>query len=174
MGTKLPRKAAQGLADHLNGVLNRTVSDSRLSVTPIAGCPDAFQLTRIVDGDYAALELDGTTAHPFVQQLVVVEDGHCKTESYSYRLQADASDRSWRIRWEYVRDPPRPDYPYPPEHVHVNGSFPDGEPIAREHIPAARMPLELVIQYLISDRGVKPRTDDWLAILEESAATVIP
>ena len=31
-GTKLPRRVAQGLADRLNGALNRTVSDSRLSV----------------------------------------------------------------------------------------------------------------------------------------------
>jgi hypothetical protein len=95
----------------LNGVLNRTVSDSRLSVTPIDGYSDAdaFNLTRLVNDDDAALELDGTTARLFVQQVVVVEDGRCKTESYVYRLQADASTSSWLIRWEYRRDPPRAD-----------------------------------------------------------------
>jgi hypothetical protein len=32
-----------------------------------------------------------------------------------------------------------------------------------------RLPLELVVRNLISDWGVKPRTDDWLTILQESA-----
>ncbi len=146
------------------------MTDSRLSVEPIAGYPDAFLVARVVDGDYVALELDGTAAHLFVQHVVVVEDDHCRTESYVYRLQTDASDSSWLMRWEYFREPPVADYPYPPAHVHVNGTFPDGQPIAREHIPTPRMPLELVIRYLISDRGVKPRTEDWLAILKESAA----
>ena len=55
-GVTLPRRVAQGLADQLNGALNRTVSDSRLSVAPIAGYPDAFELTRIVEGNDAPLD----------------------------------------------------------------------------------------------------------------------
>ena len=35
--------------------------------------------------------------------------------------------------------------------------------------PPPRMPLELVIRYLISDRGVKSRTNDWQTILKDSA-----
>lgn len=123
-----------------------------------------------MNDDDAALEWDGTTARLFVQQVVVVEDGRCKTESYVYRLQADASTNSWLIRWEYRREPPRADYPYPRAHLHVNGRFPDGEQIGRQHIPAPRMPLELVIRYLITDRGVKPRSGDWEAVLEEATA----
>lgn len=62
-GTKLPRRVAQGLADHLNGALNKTVTDSRLSVRPILGHDaDAFELTRVVQEDRVPLELDGTTA----------------------------------------------------------------------------------------------------------------
>ncbi len=141
-------------------------------MNPIAGHPadEAFLVARVVDGDYVPLELDGTAAHLFVQQVVVVEGDRCRTESYVYRLQADASESSWLMRWEYFREPPVADYPYPPAHVHVNGTFPGGEPIAGQHIPAPRMPLELVIRYLISDRGVKPRSEDWEAILEDSAA----
>jgi hypothetical protein len=37
MGTKLSRSVAQDLANRLNGALNRTVSDSRLSVESIVG-----------------------------------------------------------------------------------------------------------------------------------------
>jgi hypothetical protein len=93
MGIELPRRVAQGLADHLNGALNRTVTDSRLSVRPIAGYADAFRLARIADG----------------------------------------------------------------------------APVARVHIATPRLPLELVVRNLVSDWGVKPRTEDWLPILEDSA-----
>jgi hypothetical protein len=141
-----------------------------LSVESIVGYPGAFELTRVVDGDDAPLELDGTTAHLFVKQAIVVEDGRCRTESYAYRLLADASPKSWLIRWEYVRDPPPADYAYPRAHVHVNGKFPDESPIGRVHIASYRLPLELVIRNLITDWNVKPRTDDWETILEESAA----
>jgi len=139
-------------------------------VRPIAGYPDAFRLARIVDASDVPLELDGTTARLFVEHVIVDQDGKCRTESYSYRLQADASPGSWLIRWEYVRDPPRADYAYPRAHVHVNSFFADGTPVARIHIATTRLPLELVVRNLISDWGVKPRTEDWLAILEESAA----
>ena len=71
-------------------------------------------------------------------------DGHCQTESYGYRLQADDSIESWLIRWEYFRDPPKPDYQYPRAHVHVNAQFPDNRPAGRLHIPSRRVPLELV------------------------------
>ncbi len=169
--TKLPRRAAQGLADRLNGALNRTVSDSRLSVVPIPGHDgDAFELTRVVEEARVPLELDGTKASLFVRLLVVVEDGRCRTESYTYRLQADALRSSWQIRWEYRRDPPLADYAYPRAHAHTNSFFADGSPLAPIHIVAPKLPLELVIRNLISDWGVEPRTDDWKAILEESAA----
>jgi len=140
-----------------------------LSVRPIAGYPDAFRLARIIDGTDVPLELNGTTMRLFVEHVVVVEDGKRRTESYSYRWQADASPGSWLIRWEYVRDPPRADYAYPRAHAHVNSFLASGTPVARIHIAGPRMPLELVIRNLISDWGVKPRTGDWPAILHESA-----
>jgi hypothetical protein len=62
-------------------------------VTPIDGYPDAFKLTRLVNDDDAPLELDGMTARLFVQQVVVVENGSCKTESYVYRL--SITDLEW-------------------------------------------------------------------------------
>lgn len=169
-GTKLSRRVAQGLADHLNGALNRTVTDSRLSVEPIVGYPGGFELTRVLDGDDVPLELDGTTARLYVQQIVVVEDDRCRTESYSYRLQEDVSPKSWMIRWEYRRDPPRADYPYARGHVHLNGTLFNGKPAGHLHVPAPKMPLELIIRHLITEWDVKPRTDNWEAILEDSAA----
>jgi hypothetical protein len=137
-------------------------------VTGITGSPDTFQLTRLVKDDDAPLELHGTAARLFVQQMVVVEDGLSRTESYSYCLQADASPQSWLIRWDYRREPPRTDYAYPRAHVHVNGMLSDLTVISALHIPTRRVPLELVIRHLITEWGVKPKSEDWQAILDES------
>jgi hypothetical protein len=101
----------------------------------------------------------------------VVEDGRCRTESYTYRLQADASRDSWQIRWDYRRDPPLANYGYPNAHAHVNSFFADGSPVAPIHIATPKLPLELVVRNLISGWDVKPRADGWKAILEDSAAS---
>jgi hypothetical protein len=166
----LPRRVAQDLADRLNGVLNRTVSDSRLSVAAIAGYPDVFELARVVNEDKAPLELDGVPLCLFVKHVVAIEDGRCRTDSYSYRLQPVGSRKSWLIRWEYMRDPPRGDYAYPPAHVHVNATFADGTPAGRLHVPTAPVSLELVLRHLITDWNVNPRAEDWEDILGQSAA----
>jgi hypothetical protein len=170
---------AQGLARHLNRVLNQTVSDSRLSVSAIRGEGDTFRLARLVEREDAPLELYGTTARLYVRQVVVVEDGRPRMKSYEYRYQADESRKSWLIRWEYSRERPRPDYPYPLAHMHIRATSPDGTPIDghpvdRHHIPAgwagSPTPLEEIIRYLISDRGVKSKSKDWEAILDAPAA----
>jgi hypothetical protein len=154
----------------LNGVLNRTVSDSRLSVRPIDGHDgDAYELTRLVDAARVPCDLDGTTARLRIQEVVVVDDDRCRTESATFSLQADASRKSWLIRWDYVRDPRKSEYAYPRAHVHVNATFADESPVGRLHIPTSRVSLELAIRHLITDWNVKPRTEDWEAILEESA-----
>jgi hypothetical protein len=127
-------------------------------------------LIRKIAGDDAPLELDGTAACLFVQHVVVIEHGHARTESYTYRLQADASQRSWLIRWEY-EGVPRTDNAYPRAHVHVNGKFPDQAVIGALHIPTRMVSLELVLRHLITDWDVKPRSRDWEAILDESDET---
>jgi hypothetical protein len=100
-----------------------------------------------------------------VRLIIEVIDGHCQTESYAYRLQAGDSTDSWLVRWEYHRDVPRSDYPYPLAHVHVNATLPDGSPANRLHIPTRRVPLELVLWHLIAEWGVSSRTDEWRELL---------
>jgi hypothetical protein len=167
-GIELSRRAAQRLVDRLNGVLNSTVSDSRLSLIQVPGDPGTFELTRLIDGDTAPLELYGTTVRLFVRYVIVVKDGDFSIESYAYRLQTGRSRASWLIRWEYQRDSPRSDYPYARAHVHVHGAFPDGQQADRLHIPTLRVPLELVLWHLIAEWGVKPKRDDWQQQLEAS------
>ncbi|MHB8691497.1 MAG: hypothetical protein ACYDHH_09655 [Solirubrobacteraceae bacterium] len=144
------------------------MTDARLSLLALPREPNAFELTRFVEGASAPLDLHGSSLRLFVRQIIDVNDGHCQTESYAYRLQSDDSLGSWLLRWEYLRDPPRPDYAYPAAHVHVNGTWGRSEVLGRLHIPTRRVPLELVVWHLIADWSVTPKTDDWQAILRES------
>ena len=163
-----PRRAAQGFVDHLNSVINRTVSDARLSLIPLPDDPAAFEITRLVEREAVPFDLLGSSLRLFVSQTLVVVNGHCQTESHAYRLQEDDSRQSWLIRWEYLREPPRTDYPYPAAHAHVNGEWERSEALDRLHIPTRRVPLELLLWHLIAEWGVTPRSDDWQAILRES------
>jgi hypothetical protein len=59
----------------------------------------------------------------FIQQAIEVVGDHCQTVAYGYRFQSGDNMASWLLRWEYSREPPRPDYEYPLAHVHVNAQF---------------------------------------------------
>lgn len=167
-GATPPRSTAQAFVDHLNGVLNATVSDARLSLIPVPRDNAAFDITRLAGAARAPLELHGSTLRLFVRQTIVVVDDHCRTESYAYRLQTAVAANSWLLRWEYFRSRPRPDYPYPLAHLHVNGAFEGGDHADRLHLPTHRVPIELVIWHLLAEWGVGSRVDDWRAVLDES------
>jgi hypothetical protein len=164
------KRTAQGLADHLNGILNRTVSESRLSVVLEKGTsPPHVDLVRLVNKQTMPLELSGTPAMLLVQQKIEIVGDHCRTLTYSYRLQRDDQPSSWLCRWEYFRKPPKPDYPYPLAHVHVNASLLHaGENIGNKHFPTRRIPLELVLLHLIEEWGVQALSDDWRPTLMAS------
>jgi hypothetical protein len=166
----LSRRVAQDLADRLNSVLNRTVSDSRLSVRKVADRSGAFELSRVVAENDTPLELNGVPLRLFVKHVVTIENGRCRTNTYSYRLQPDGAGKSWLIRWEYARNRPTADYVYPLAHVYFNGNFQNGTFAGKLHVPTNPVGLGLVIRHLVTDWDVKPRTDDWESILEESTA----
>jgi hypothetical protein len=134
----------------------------------VPGADDVFELTRFVERSAAALDLLGSTHRLFVRQIIEVVDDHCRVESYGYRLQTDDALQSWLIRWEYLRNRPRPDYEYPLAHVHINGEWSSDAPLSRLHVPTRRVPLELVLWHLIAEWGITPKTADWQSILEES------
>jgi hypothetical protein len=162
-----PRKVAQGFADHLNGILNRTVTDARLSLLEVR---DQFILACLDGTRPASFALHGTTMRLLVAQTLRIVDDHCETLSYQYRFSLAEEKESWLIRWEYSRHTPRQDYPYPLAHVHINGGFvPDsGATLSELHIPTRRVPLELALWHLIAEWGVTPKHDDWQQVLAES------
>ena len=116
------------------------------------------------------------TEQLFIQQAIEVVGEHCQTVSYGYRFQTGDDPSSWLLRWEYFRERPKTDYAYPLAHLHVNAEFLDRGAVTGRlskgpphlHIPTARVPLELGLWHLIAEWGVKPKTDDWLAALDQS------
>jgi hypothetical protein len=164
------KQTAQGLADYLNSVLNRTVSKSRLSVVEEEGSsPPHFDLVRIVQKQTAPLELNGTSRLLYVQQKIEVVDGHCTTLTYSYSYQTTDNPSSALYRWEYFRHKPKDDYPYPLAHFHAEAVLTETEElVGARHFPTRRVPLELVLLHLIVECGVKPLSDDWRGLFETS------
>ncbi len=99
----------------------------------------------------------------------------CHTVTYAYRLAADEAKDAWLVRWEYFRHPPRPDYPYPLAHLHLNAALRDvdaeqllAKPTPHLHLPTARVPFELVLWHLIAEWGVQAKTEDWQTRLRDS------
>jgi hypothetical protein len=80
----------------------------------------------------------------------------------------DETKGSWLFRWEFFRNKPKDDYPYPLAHFHVNAGMESRADLNHVHFPTRRVPLELVLWDLIEEWSVKPLDDGWRAILEES------
>src|SRR6266511_4425169 len=94
------RSRAQGFVEHLNRVLNTTVSHGRLSVVAHPGAPTSFNIVCT----HGALDLHGSSLFLFISQRVEVERAKVHTDFYSYRLQREADERkSWIMRWEHYR-----------------------------------------------------------------------
>jgi hypothetical protein len=164
-----PRHVAQGFVDYLNGVLNRTVTQSRLSLVPDKTVDHPrFDILRYVGGATEPLELNRSPLLLLSQQKIDVEAGRCLTVTYQYRVQRAADPKPWLVRWEFFRQRPRPDYEYPLAHIHVNAALVDGQEVHGLHFPTRRVPLELVLWHLIAEWGVAPLSDDWREILSES------
>jgi hypothetical protein len=150
------------------------VSDARLTLLPIpgAGRETRFNLACVEHGETVSFALHGVTARLFIAHALEVIGDHVQTVSYAYRLQSDPNRKSWLLRWEYFREPPRPNYPYPLAHVHANATFVDpdlaagpGKPPAHLHVPTARVALELVLWHLIAEWSVEPKTAHWRDVL---------
>jgi hypothetical protein len=168
-----PRSVAQAFADHLNSLLNQTVTDARLTVIGDPTHSARFTLACLRGTTPISFVLHGSRVRLLIVQTLRVSGEHCQTLTYQYRLSSGEDKPSWLMRWEYFRHRPTPDYPYPLAHVHVNADLlPRGADLAlaKLHIPTRRVPLELVLWHAIAEWGVVPKRDDWQALLEASIA----
>lgn len=166
-----PRSVAQAFADHLNSLLNRTVTDARLSLIGHPSHPARFTLACLRGITPTSFALHGSNVQLLLVQALEVDGEQCRTLTYQYRLSLGEEKRSWLIRWEYFRHRPTTAYPYPLAHVHVNAELLPGGAMAalpKLHIPTRRVPLELVVWHAIAEWSVQPKGDDWQALLEDS------
>jgi hypothetical protein len=166
-----PRSVAQGFADHLNSLLNRTVTDARLTLVEDPVHDSRFTLACLRGTAPVSFVLHGTAVRLLAVQTLRVVEEHCETLTYQYRLSAGEEKDSWLMRWEYFRQAPTADYPYPLAHVHVNAELlPAGVDarLTKLHIPTRRVPIELVIWHAIAEWGAEPKRDDWRELLEGS------
>jgi len=157
-------------------VLNRTVSDARLSLLARRFSDTRFVIACLRDDRPVPFALLGTKLRMYVEHEVDAFDGRAHTASYSYTVQSGDPHELWLARWEYLRERPR-GYPYALGHLHVNGSFGDpagaalaAKSLARLHLPTARVAFELVLRHLIAEWNVQPKTADWQDVLDESLA----
>jgi hypothetical protein len=187
-------EAAKKFTDHLNGVLNTTLTESRLRFTSVRGEPRvsiglASRAGRLeqarFNSDYGwlALSLFQNCAS------VINADGvhELRLTEYWYCL-SDGEGESF-LRWEYRGDyPTREDWPanqgksekdwvepkyYPRHHTQVETTFDRNSRIFdldRLHIPSGYVPIEDVIRFCIEDLGARfrHRMSDWHAVLENS------
>lgn len=169
-------EAARTFCNHLNEVLARTVTQSRLVLlgpregerVQVAfrerGGPAAAPL-RTVFGLMGLYLGQVCTAIPMgagQQRLITVR--------YRYTLTPERSEEPlWR--WEYVREWPDDTARWCRHHVQGNVALPLGPTAVTLndlHLPTGYVTIEDILRFCIVDLGVRPLSDNWHDVLEES------
>ncbi len=168
------REAGQTFYDHVNRVVNRTVTRARLVVIDVppriqvafrqAGRPIKARLQTHFGrmGLYLGQVCDSVVGADGLQTLRTIE--------YRYTLTLAGTDEPL-LRWEYVRHPP-PGAEWCRHHL-------QGRPVELQihrhlvplddlHLPTGYVTFEDVLRFCIVDLGVRPLHRDWSAILRES------
>ncbi len=155
----------QDYIDHLNGLFNTTISDSRLVLLEVAGGSDQkhivhFQSRRL------PLDLNPSGFLDFRQLVHRVEDHVEVTQaSYMFSHSEDPDDEAaWVFRYEYDR---LPEPAKPQSHLHVNAER-NGESIKHVHFPTSRISVEQLIAHLIMEHGIVSARDAWRDFLGAS------
>lgn len=93
-----------------------------------------------------------------------------QTREYSYRVLDQEDPRSNAVlRWEYVADAPPTGFCR--HHVQVTTGVGLGSGVFdmnRNHAPSGWVTIEEILRFVIIDLGVRPRTNNWPAVLASS------
>jgi hypothetical protein len=176
---KSPRQAFSIFQDHLNGVLNKVLTQSRLQLALIHGDKAFlafFKNIRAAEG--VAVPLPGSRWHLYLGQVLqaVGDKKHyqLRTAKYAYRIQRtpDIQDEA-AVRFEYVSRADTPDFHYCRHHVQFHRDSISGDKdfsLCDFHIPTGWVTVENVIRFLIADLRVRPLTKNWGEELRKSEA----
>lgn len=156
-------KVIQPYVDHLNAILNATITDSRLATLESEAAP--LLVMRFQDDQILPLELgDGKWLH--FRQLVVEQGQKIDVVEARYILSfsSDVDDDEKHVfRWEYIREPP--ERYIPQSHLHLYGNNSNIGRLERVHFPTRRLSVEQIIAHLIIEYNVPPRAQKWFEIL---------
>ncbi len=167
------REAAQRFCDHVNSVLSRTVTETRLVVFEV---PPRIHVTFRQAGlpVEAILQTDfGPIRFSFFQvcESVRTPGGlhELRTIAYRYSL-APGYETEPLVRWEYVKTPPADalwcrHHLQGPVEVQIDGYELSLNAL---HVPTGYVPFEEILRFCIVDLGVHPLSADWDRVLRES------
>jgi hypothetical protein len=159
---RVNKEALQKYADYLNGVFNKTITDSRLIVWQRNS---HLYITRYQD-EWLPLELKPKGYLHFWQRAIVMPNGKVKVEEcrYIYSLSKNPDDeKQWIFRYEYSLNP---DKHVPHAHLHLN-AYRGNRPLRHIHFPTARISVEQIIAHLIIEHGTKTKRG-WFKLLADS------
>ncbi len=167
------REAAQRFCDHVNYVLTRTVTETRLVVFEV---PPRIHVTFRQSGHPIEATLQtrfGLMRFSFFQvcESTKTPDGlhELQTISYRYAL-TPGGETEPLLRWEYVKTPPA-DALWCRHHLQGLIELQIHEytvPLNALHLPTGYVPFEEVLRFCIVDLGVPPLSEDWDAVLRDS------
>jgi hypothetical protein len=170
-----PKEVFENFREHIGRVLNKTVTDARLSLIHKRGSTQAMLSFR--QGDLpTAVPVFAKDVFLYVGQTLRVnqepdKSWKLRTVQYRYRVQAtQRMDDDDCFRWEYVAREIRPSQ-LCRHHLHLAGQYEMGPhliPLADVHIPTGWVTVEEIIRFLITEFRVGAKTEDWEAVLNDS------
>lgn len=171
-----PKEAFDTFRDHLAKLLNRTVTDARLSLIHVRNA-DRAQITFRQGRIPIAASVFANDLFLYIGQFVRVtqqadRSWKLRTIEYRYRVQGTSglNDEDC-FRWEYVAREVR-DTPHCRHHLHLQGDYTLGPrrtvPLAVVHLPTGWVTIEEIIRFLITELGVRPKEPRWEDLLRAS------
>jgi hypothetical protein len=170
--------AVQLFCDHLNRLLNTTLTRARLGFAGEPGGKSVVNI-RLKEGvdSFAGLK----TAHfgsVFLQlaQLVTTDPAgkrwhRLRTVRYRYSLSGHP-EHDALVRWDYSREQEHGSKPWCRHHIQgsLEVKLPGGVAKLNDfHLPTGYVAVEDIVRFCIVDLGVKPLSPDWDGILRESS-----
>lgn len=163
---------SQEFTDHLNHILNTTVTQRRLRRIMIntgvatIGIQEHARVSRaLIRTSYGPMELDLRQTCDAVTDEVT---GLLRLRTLSYRYAiAPEGDPEPLLRWEFIRLPADPDATWCRHHFQgpiglgIHNRNGEEAHLNRWHLPTGGVAIEDVLRFCITDLGVRPLSGDW-------------
>lgn len=168
-------EAAQTFCDHINGVLSKTITQTRVVAFGVRGSP-RIEVTLRQAGQPIKARLNtrfgpiGFYIGQVCESVLTPNRQHeLRTVKYTYTLTPEGVEEPL-LRWEYVRSP-GPEDLWCRHHLQGPIEFRINRYAAilnDMHLPTGYVPFEEVLRFCTVDLEVSPLSDDWDQTLKDS------